>query len=63
VVPAPVRPWEYQKLHGKKSVVESVLEEVPQAGTEAWYRIAFQDGREEIVSTIGSFILFSLFLR
>jgi hypothetical protein len=57
VVPAPARPWEYQKLHDDNNIVANVLEELPQAGTEVWYRIAFQNGREEDVSAIGSFVL------
>jgi hypothetical protein len=51
VVPAPARPWEYQKLQDNNTV-DAVLEEVRRTGSEIRYRVSFEDGREEEVSVM-----------
>jgi hypothetical protein len=52
-VPLPERPWEYLRIP-EEDIVEAVLEEVEHSSNELWYKIAFEDGREEEVSDITS---------
>lgn len=57
IVPAPTRPWEYQTFEGT-TTVDAVLKEIKKPGQEAWYRIEYEDGREEDVSI--QFLIFHL---
>lgn len=49
VVPAPSRPWEYLPFRGA-TTVDTVLEELERPGEDSWYKIEYEDGREENVS-------------
>lgn len=51
VVPAPSRPWEYQKLRDN-SIVDCVVDEVPQSRGTPLYHVLYEGGREEDVSSI-----------
>lgn len=58
-LPVPERPWEYLRIPDPEAdAVEAVIEEVEHSGDELWYRISFEDGREEDVSNIGSMLNF-----
>jgi len=48
-VPPPERPWEYQRIP-EENIVEAVIEEAEHPGSELWYKISFEDGREADVS-------------
>jgi len=52
-VPAPERPWEYLRIP-EEDIVEAVIEEVEHPKNELWYKVTFEDGREEEVSDITS---------
>jgi hypothetical protein len=52
-VPLPERPWEYLRVP-EVNTVEAVIEEVEHSGNELWYKVAFEDGREEDVSDLSS---------
>jgi hypothetical protein len=60
VVPAPTRPWEYQKLRDN-SIVDCVVDEVPQLKGTPLYHVLYEGGREEDVSRY--FLIFSLASR
>lgn len=51
VVPAPARLWEYEPFHEDATAVDSVLEELEGPGRSLQYKIYFEDGREETVSS------------
>ena len=50
MVQAPLRPWEYQPSVADHTVDE-VLAEVDHPEGEVWYRIEYEDGNREDVST------------
>lgn len=52
-VPLPERPWEYLRIP-EMGTVKAVIEEVEHSDNGLWYRVAFEDGREEDVSGLGS---------
>lgn len=49
LVAAPARPWEYQPYRGDITV-DTVLEEIKGKDNQQWFRIEFEDGRQEDVS-------------
>lgn len=63
VMVSPVsRPWEYQKFE-EDTTVDRVLEEITRSGVELCYKIAFQDGKRNIVSRIALSLSCFLLLR
>ena len=52
-VPTPARPWEYTKFP-EDTTISYVVRELQRPGNELWYRVAFEDGRQEEVSRYGS---------
>lgn len=49
LVAAPARPWEYQPYRGD-TTVDVVLGEIKGKDYEQWFRIEYEDGRQENVS-------------
>lgn len=49
IVPTPSRPWEYLPL-AESNKVEKVLGEIRKSNEETWYKIEYEDGREDEVS-------------
>jgi hypothetical protein len=52
-VPPPERPWEYLRIP-EEDIVEAVIEEIEHSINDLWYKVAFEDGREEEVSDMTS---------
>jgi chromodomain-helicase-DNA-binding protein 4 len=50
MISPPSRPWEYQPFRGD-TTVDNVLEEFETADGQVWYKIEFEDGRKQDVSS------------
>lgn len=62
MVSAPSRPWEYQAYDGDKTV-DSIIGRVKGPDGSSWYRIEFESGKKDKVSTRTFFFQFRFSLR